>query len=199
MSSVVGQMTNSIQYVPVQSYIGSVYLRWFSKLSGTINSVLGAHRTHRSQRLPQPYSLLNRSNSPSTASHIRSAMSDWSSVAGSSAASQWDQSEASQSAPQLMRVPSGHGIDRQLHPSNRKSGVKSKVTPLSLEDKANRDQASFLAISRFCGENCWPLSNAKRKKIVEECLLQANASATLENRPTTPLSKNMMNRVCCNY
>lgn len=139
---------------------------------------------------------MNRSGSPS-ASQIQSAMSNSSSVTGSSIASQQDSSGA-QDPPLLRRAASAHGLERQLHPSNRRSGIKSKTSPLSLEDKANRDQAGVILISRLCAHNCWPRANAKRGKDVEESLLQANALASRQNRPTTLLSKSILDRVCHN-
>ncbi|KZP15181.1 hypothetical protein FIBSPDRAFT_959149 [Athelia psychrophila] len=167
-------------------------------LSGSSQSVLGAHRKNRTQRLPQPYALMNRASSPSAASHIRSAMSDSSSIAGSSAASQRDVAGTSQDPPPPHRrtaSPSAHGIERQLHPSRRRSNVEPKGPPISLDDKANRDQAGAILIARLCARNCWPLADAERKKDLTESLLQANALATRENRPTTPQSKAMQNRI----
>lgn len=141
---------------------------------------------------------MNRASSPSAASHIRSAMSDSSSIAGSSAASQRDVAGTSQDPPPPHRrtaSPSAHGIERQLHPSRRRSNVEPKGPPISLDDKANRDQAGAILIARLCARNCWPLADAERKKDLTESLLQANALATRENRPTTPQSKAMQNRV----
>lgn len=141
---------------------------------------------------------MTRQSSPSAASHIRSAMSDSSSIAGSSTTSQRDVSGTSQGPPPSLRRTaslSAHGIERQLHPSHRRSGIKPKGPPMSLEDKANRDQAGAILIARMCARNCWPVADADRKNEVNESLLQANALVTRENRPTTPQSKVMNNRV----
>lgn len=115
----------------------------------------------------------------------------------SSVVSQGDHvSETSQDSPlPLRKSVSAHGIERQLHPSHRRSGIVSKVPPLSLEDKANRDQAGVMLISRLCTQNCWPKANAGRKKDIEECLLEANALASYENRPTSLPNRSMHSRV----
>lgn len=178
------------------------YLLQFLQLSGPAQSVLGAHRNNRPQRLPTPYALMNRSSSPSLVSHIRSAMSDSSSITGSSVPSQ-QRDYASETTPDsplpLRRAISAHGIERQIHPSTRRSGVRSKSLPLSLEDKANRDQAGIILISRLCVHDCWPKDNAQRKRDVEECLLQANTIASRENKATTLSVKPMLTRVRRNH
>lgn len=174
----------------------SVYSILHLQLSGPSTSVLGAHRAHRVPRLPQPYNLLNRASSPSEASRIRSAMSDSSSITSSSATDRPVPMDGNLSLPRVLsRQLSANGLERQIHPSTRRSGVKSNVAPLPPADRINRDNAGIILISRLCRQDCWPYAGLARDKNIEEALLQANAEASSQQRPTTVGNKSMYNRV----
>lgn len=166
------------------------------QLAGPSASVLGAHRGQRGPRLPQPYSLLHRPSSPSEASRIRSAMSDSSSITSSSTTNQPVPVDRNTAPPPLLhRQSSGNGLERQIHPSTRRSGLKSNVAPLPIDDKINRDNAGIILITFLCRQDCWPSAAEARDKNIEEALLQANAEAHRQHRPTTIGDKSMHIRV----
>ena len=148
------------------------------QLSGPSTDILGAHRSSRAPRLPRPYDLLNRANSPSEASRIRSAMSDSSSITSSSTTT----------GQALIEANLGDGL-RHKAPPKRKSGAKSRKVSTPAVDKDNRDRAGAILIARLCNDNCWPQASSKRNDNIEEALLQANAEATSHGRTTTPTSK----------